>query len=199
MAPYCSPNSAATVVAVVRRFRPPAAAMALSSRSSSSIDRVARNEPPRDAKSLVVHHQRFADGHAGRNGNPLKSLHANPSRTTRGGMYAAGSQRNAARHDNRHQGGLAPTRPRARLPVTARGGRGCGMRAASFSTRKTSFLAEVVVEQRGHVRQGRLGVVAAGFQHKLRALRGCQRQDLQNAVASTRCRSLISSTLAAVC
>ena len=35
------------------------------------VDRVARDEPARDAKSLVVHHQRFADGHAGRNGNSL--------------------------------------------------------------------------------------------------------------------------------
>ena len=34
-------------------------------------DRVARDEPPRDAKSLVVHHQRLANGHAGRNGNSL--------------------------------------------------------------------------------------------------------------------------------
>ena len=32
---------------------------------------VARHEPPRDAKSLVVHHQRFADGHARRNGDSL--------------------------------------------------------------------------------------------------------------------------------
>ena len=38
-------------------------------------DRVARHEPPRDAKSLVVHHQRLADGHARRDGNPLKFLH----------------------------------------------------------------------------------------------------------------------------
>ena len=35
------------------------------------LDGIARDEPPRDAKSLVVHDQRFADGHAGRNGNPL--------------------------------------------------------------------------------------------------------------------------------
>ena len=33
--------------------------------------RVARDEPPRDAESLVVHHQRLADGHARRDGNPL--------------------------------------------------------------------------------------------------------------------------------
>ena len=32
---------------------------------------VARNEPPRDAEPLGVHDQRFADRHAGRNGNPL--------------------------------------------------------------------------------------------------------------------------------
>ena len=32
---------------------------------------VARHEPPRDAKSLVVHHQRFADGDARRNGDSL--------------------------------------------------------------------------------------------------------------------------------
>jgi hypothetical protein len=32
---------------------------------------VARNEPARDAKSLAVHHQRFTDGHARRNGNSL--------------------------------------------------------------------------------------------------------------------------------
>ena len=38
-------------------------------------DRVARDEPPRDSEPLSVHHQRFADRHAGRNGNPLKSLH----------------------------------------------------------------------------------------------------------------------------
>ena len=38
-------------------------------------DRIARNEPPRDAKSLVVHHQRFADGDPGRNGDTLKLLH----------------------------------------------------------------------------------------------------------------------------
>ena len=33
--------------------------------------RVARDEPARDAESLVVHHQRLADGHARRDGNPL--------------------------------------------------------------------------------------------------------------------------------
>ncbi len=33
--------------------------------------RVARHEPARDAESLRVHHQRLADGHARRNGNPL--------------------------------------------------------------------------------------------------------------------------------
>ncbi len=35
------------------------------------VHRVARHEPPRDAKSLVVHHQRFADGDARRNGYSL--------------------------------------------------------------------------------------------------------------------------------
>ncbi len=29
------------------------------------IDRIVRNEPPRDAKSLVIHHQDFANGDAG--------------------------------------------------------------------------------------------------------------------------------------
>ena len=37
--------------------------------------RVARDEPAGDAESLVVHHQRLADGHAGRDGNPLKFSH----------------------------------------------------------------------------------------------------------------------------
>ena len=54
----------------LRAISAAAAAIALSSRSSSSLDGIARDEPPRDAKSLVVHHQRFADGHARRNGNP---------------------------------------------------------------------------------------------------------------------------------
>ena len=35
------------------------------------LDGIARDEPARDAKSLVVHHQRLANGHAGRNGNSL--------------------------------------------------------------------------------------------------------------------------------
>ena len=39
------------------------------------VDGIARDEPARDAKSLVVDHQRFADGDAGRNGNALQSLH----------------------------------------------------------------------------------------------------------------------------
>ena len=39
------------------------------------LDRVARQEPTRDAKSLVVHDEHFADRHAGRNGNPLKTFH----------------------------------------------------------------------------------------------------------------------------
>ena len=38
-------------------------------------DRVARQEPPRDAESLVVHDEHFADRHAGRNGNPLQTFH----------------------------------------------------------------------------------------------------------------------------
>ena len=38
-------------------------------------DGVARQEPPRDAESLVVHDKHFADRHAGRNGNPLKTFH----------------------------------------------------------------------------------------------------------------------------
>jgi hypothetical protein len=36
---------------------------------------VARQEPARDTKSLVVHDKRFADRHAGRNGNSLKTFH----------------------------------------------------------------------------------------------------------------------------
>ena len=36
---------------------------------------VARQEPPRDAESLVVHDKHFADRHAGRNGNPLQTFH----------------------------------------------------------------------------------------------------------------------------
>ena len=39
------------------------------------VHRIARHEPTGNAKSLVVHHQRFADGYAGRNGNPLEFLH----------------------------------------------------------------------------------------------------------------------------
>jgi hypothetical protein len=35
------------------------------------VNDIARYEPPRNAKSLVVHDQRFADGYAGRNGDPL--------------------------------------------------------------------------------------------------------------------------------
>ena len=38
-------------------------------------DGVARQEPPRDAESLVVHDKHFADRHAGRNGNPLQTFH----------------------------------------------------------------------------------------------------------------------------
>src|SRR3954468_11904688 len=38
-------------------------------------DGVTGQEPPRDAKSLVVHDKHFADRHAGRNGNPLKAFH----------------------------------------------------------------------------------------------------------------------------
>ena len=38
-------------------------------------DGIARQEPPRDAKSLVVHDKHFADRHAGRNGNPLQTFH----------------------------------------------------------------------------------------------------------------------------
>ena len=34
-------------------------------------DGIARDEPARNAKSLGVHHQCFADRHAGRNGNSL--------------------------------------------------------------------------------------------------------------------------------
>ncbi len=39
------------------------------------LDRIAREEPPRDAKSLVVHDKHFADRHAGRYGNPLQTFH----------------------------------------------------------------------------------------------------------------------------
>ena len=60
MAPYWSPSSRETA-SRLRSISAPAAAMAWSSRSSSSFDGVARDEPARDAKSLVVHHQRFAD------------------------------------------------------------------------------------------------------------------------------------------
>ena len=35
------------------------------------VHRVAGDEPPGDAKSLGVHHQRLADGDARRNGNSL--------------------------------------------------------------------------------------------------------------------------------
>lgn len=35
------------------------------------LDGIARNEAARDPKSLVVHHERFAHGYAGRNSNSL--------------------------------------------------------------------------------------------------------------------------------
>ena len=38
-------------------------------------DGITRQEPTRDAKSLVVHDKHFADRHAGRYGNPLKAFH----------------------------------------------------------------------------------------------------------------------------
>ena len=38
-------------------------------------DGVTRQEPTRDAESLGVHDEHFADRHAGRNGNPLKTFH----------------------------------------------------------------------------------------------------------------------------
>ncbi len=39
------------------------------------LHRVPREESPRDAEPLVIHHQHFADRHAGRYGNPLKTFH----------------------------------------------------------------------------------------------------------------------------
>ena len=74
MAPYFSPNSVGDGLAVVGDFRAgggdgPVQPLQL------VVHRVARNEPAGDAKSLVVHHQRFADGDARRNGDPLKFLH----------------------------------------------------------------------------------------------------------------------------
>ena len=55
---------------------------------------IARQEPPRDAKSLVVHDQHFADRHAGRNGNPLKAFHVvSVARPATRANYAARASR----------------------------------------------------------------------------------------------------------
>ncbi len=54
---------------------PPAASHGPGQTLELVFDGVARNEPPRDAKSLGVDDQRFADGDAGRNGDSLKFLH----------------------------------------------------------------------------------------------------------------------------
>ena len=40
------------------------------------VHRVTRQKPTRDAESLGVHDEHFADRHAGRYGNPLKTFHA---------------------------------------------------------------------------------------------------------------------------
>src|SRR5262245_35593739 len=47
------------------------------------IDRVARQKSPRDTESLVVHHQGFANGDTGRNGNSLQFLHRRPYMSAR--------------------------------------------------------------------------------------------------------------------
>ena len=39
---------------------------------------IARQEPPRDTESLVVHDKHFADRHAGRYGNTLETFHVAP-------------------------------------------------------------------------------------------------------------------------
>ena len=79
MAPYLLAQLAATA-SRLRAISPAGGGDRLVEPLQLVVDRVARDEPPRDAKSLVVHHQRFADGHARRNGNPLKSLHLIPWR-----------------------------------------------------------------------------------------------------------------------
>ena len=53
-----------------------------------AIDRVARYEPARDAESLVVEHERFADGDARRNRDALQLLHPIPSQSTAGEKLA---------------------------------------------------------------------------------------------------------------
>ena len=68
--PYCSPNSAATASRCWRYLRGRGGDGLVE--PFQFVDHgVARDEPARDAKSLVVHHQRFTYGHARRNGNPL--------------------------------------------------------------------------------------------------------------------------------
>ena len=50
-------------------------------------DGIARNETAGDTKSLLAHHQSFANGHARRNGYPLYALHVFPNDTPRRHRY----------------------------------------------------------------------------------------------------------------
>ena len=70
MAAYCSPSSLATASRLCCDLGA-GGRDGLVEPFQLVVDGVARDEPARDAKSLVVHHQGFADGDAGRNGNSL--------------------------------------------------------------------------------------------------------------------------------
>ena len=74
MAAYSSPSCSATR-SRLRSTSAVAASMARFEPLQLVLDGVARQEPPRDAKSLVVHDKHFADRHAGRNGNALQAFH----------------------------------------------------------------------------------------------------------------------------
>ena len=74
MAPYCSP-SWREMVSRLFSISLATAAHALSQPRQFLIDRVAHDKAARDAKSLVVHNERFANRYAGRNGNSLQRLH----------------------------------------------------------------------------------------------------------------------------
>ena len=58
---------------------------------------VTRQEPTRDAEPLVVHDKHFADRHAGRYGNPLKTFHVVSNERTGHSTSASRSARHARR------------------------------------------------------------------------------------------------------
>src|SRR4051812_6840726 len=96
-------------------------------------DGIARQEPARDTKSLVVHDKHFADRHAGRNGNSLQTFHVvsrfdsslqSATRSLAGAGLALPIRARPAANASRKSIGIAPQRRLAAIRRRFEEGRG---------------------------------------------------------------------------